>query len=328
MSRKIAKAFSWTVGLSLVSGLAAGSFWVRSRQSPATATIALIPQTAGAMLWEVEHTGATAAAEKLKYHLYWNAPTSESDVAGQVSLIERVSRGNYQGLILAPNHPLAMLAPIRHALTAGLPVVIVSAQLDLPPETNLGYIVNDDEKMGELAAVEIANALHGRGSIALAGIGRYAPGIKSRVLGAERLLASRYPDIAVVSRMGAAFNTTLAEEFTTATLDSNPRLGAVLSFTAPSTKGVLAALKNRGMQRTVKLVACEQDTELVGYLSSGEVTAVVAQNTYRMGYEAVGLISGVLKGKPMPALSVVPPVVITRANLSSVEAIALTSYPK
>jgi hypothetical protein len=40
------------------------------------------------MLWKEEHGGGTVAAEKLKCRLYWNAPKPESDLAGQVSLVD------------------------------------------------------------------------------------------------------------------------------------------------------------------------------------------------------------------------------------------------
>src|SRR5450432_4368415 len=106
MSRRSAGASAWIAGVVLLAVLGGAAYWIRSRRVPVVPTIAFVPQTAGAMLWEVEHFGATVAAEKLKCHLYWNAPTSENDLAGQVSLIDKVGRGNYQGLVLAPNHPL------------------------------------------------------------------------------------------------------------------------------------------------------------------------------------------------------------------------------
>ncbi|HZL55644.1 MAG TPA: sugar ABC transporter substrate-binding protein [Bryobacteraceae bacterium] len=192
-------------------------------RGPQIPTIAVIPASAGAMLWDVEHVGAAAAAEKLKYRLYWNAPTSENDVAGQVSLIERVIRGKYQGLIIAPNHPLAMLAPLRRAVDGGLPVVVVSAPLDLPAGGKLSYIVNDDEKMGELAAAEIARLIHGKGSIALVGIARVAPGVMGRVRSAENVFAGRFPDIHIVSRLPGAFDAARTEEVTKGALDSRTR---------------------------------------------------------------------------------------------------------
>ena len=48
---------------------------------------------------------------------------------------------------------------------------------------------------------------------------------------------------------------------------------------------------------------------------------MVAENTYRMGYEAVGLISASLRGRPLPPLSVIAPLVIRKQNLTSPEAV-------
>jgi ribose transport system substrate-binding protein len=308
--------------------VAAGLWCIQPSRAAGTPTIALIPQTTGAMLWEVEHYGAIAAADRLKCHLYWNAPTSESDMAGQVSLIDKVGRGRYQGLVLAPNHTLGIRAPLSRALAAGLPVVIVSAELDLPASNKLGYIVNDDEKMGELAATELARLIHGKGDIALIGLARFAPGITRRVRAAERLLANRFPDIHVVGRGIGAYSISRVEAFANSALDSNPGLRAVLSFTAVSTRGVHSVLKARSLQRVVTLVGCEQDSDLIGYLGNGEIAALVAENTYRMGFEAVGLISDSWAGRPIPARSIVPPLLITKQNLNSPEAAIFMSFPK
>src|SRR5262249_37666672 len=91
-------------------------------------------------------------------------------------------RGNYQGLVLAPNHSRGILTPLRRALAARLPVVIVSAPLDFPTSDKLGYIVNDDEKLGEIAAAEIASLINAKGAIALVGLTPYATGARRRAL--------------------------------------------------------------------------------------------------------------------------------------------------
>jgi hypothetical protein len=69
---------------------------------------------------------------------------------------------------------------LRRAIRGGLPVVIVSAPLDLPPGNKLGYIVNGDEKMDQVAAAPIARLL--RGSIAVVGLVRYAPRIIEEIV--------------------------------------------------------------------------------------------------------------------------------------------------
>ena len=328
MFGKTINASVLVIGGVFIAALAGGAVWMQSRRAVTIPTIALVPQTAGAMLWDVEHFGAAAAAERLKCHLYWNAPTSETDVAGQISLIDKVVRGKYQGLVLAPNHPLAILTSLKRVLAADVPVVIVSAPLDLVANRKLGFIVNDDEKMGEIAAAEIAKLLHGKGNIALAGLARYAPGVKPRVLGAERFLASRFPEIHIVSRIGNAYYVARTEDLTNGVLDSHPELNAILSFTASSTRGVHAALKNRGLLKKIPLVGCEQDSDLMDYLDKGEIAAILAENTYQMGYQAVELIAASLAGAPLPARSVVAPLLITSQNLKSAEVRLFTGFPR
>ncbi|HZL55645.1 MAG TPA: hypothetical protein VFC21_01100 [Bryobacteraceae bacterium] len=87
-------------------------------------------------------------------------------------------------------------------------------------------------------------------------------------------------------------------------------------------------MASRSLQKTIVLVGCEQDTDLIGYVGKGEIAAVLAENTYRIGYEAVALISASLAGKPLPARTVIPPLLITARNVNSAETNLFTGFPK
>src|ERR1700761_1012697 len=89
--------------------------------------IAVIPRTCGTMLWEPEHGGAQNAASSLGGRVYWNAPTREDDVDGQIALVERVSGETFQGLVLAPDQSRALITPVRRAMQRGLSVVVVGS---------------------------------------------------------------------------------------------------------------------------------------------------------------------------------------------------------
>lgn len=328
MLARRARVSFWGPCVLLLLALGGGAYWFMSHSAPAAPTIAYIPKTSGAMLSEVGRYGAKTAAESLKFRIYWNTPTTENDAAGQVSLIDRVARGDYQGLVLAPNHPFAVLAPLRRAIAAGLPVVVVSAPLDLPAGDKLGYIVNDDEKMGEIAAAEISRLIGGKGAIALVGLARSAPGVANRARGAERYLADRFPEIRVVSRGGSAYNSSLAEEHVNDLSGLHPEVRAILSLTASSTRGVHAALKPGSQRQSIHIVGCEQDSDLIGYLDAGDISAIVAEDAYRMGQQAVECISAFWAGKPIPGMTVIPPLLITKRNLNSPETNLFTSFPK
>ncbi len=275
-------------------------------------------------MWDGGRRGATEAAGRHNYHIYWNAPRSENDVEGQISLIDRVVRRKYQALVVAPNHALAILVPLRRALAAHLPVVVVSEPLPIVPSDSISYIVNDDERMGELAAEQIAQAVHGRGTIALLGVAPFRKGIALRARSAELYLASHFPEIKVAMRAPGALDAAEAQEAVSAILDSHPEVDGILSLTAVSTRAAHFTVPSRSGQHQVKLVGCEQDYDLIGYLHNGEIEAIVAENTYRMGYEAIDRIASYWAGKAALGTLTIPPFVITKRNLGSDEVAVFT----
>src|SRR5215470_3862026 len=124
--------------------------------------VAVIPRTTGMALWEPEHAGAAAAAIEHGMKIYWNAPTREDDVQGQIALIEKVIDRRYAGLILSPDQTLALMTLVRRALSKGIPTVIVGSALPLEPGGKLSYVLSDDEEAGRMAADRIGTIMHGK----------------------------------------------------------------------------------------------------------------------------------------------------------------------
>jgi ribose transport system substrate-binding protein len=300
----------------LTVGVIAGFLLMRRYQAQPP-LIAVVPRTTGSTLWETERAGVSQAARQWRCRIYWNAPTHEDDVEGQINLLETIRLGRYAGLILAPDHALALLTTIRRTLSAGKPVVIISSRLALPPGGNLSYIITDQEEMGKLAAARIGQALHGLGTVAVIGIDPGIAGITSRLRAFETSLGADYPRIRVVSRGPGAFNAAEAQESLIAALSSNSRLSAVFALTAVSTRAAYFTLKSSGKRLQTTLVGCEQDTDMINRVRAGEINAILAEDTYQMGYRAVWQIYARLARRPVPAVTVLPPVLITRENASS-----------
>lgn len=66
--------------------------------------------------------------------LYWRAPTREDDIETQISLVEHVAQGNYQGLVLAPDQALSLISPVRLVLSRRIPTVIIGSRCQFRPE--------------------------------------------------------------------------------------------------------------------------------------------------------------------------------------------------
>lgn len=285
-------------------------------------TIAVIPRTSGTALWEPEHGGAMGAASEVGAKIYWNAPTRDDDVQGQIALVEQVIAGNFQGLILAPDHSLALITPVRSALWRGLPTVIVGSPLAIPPGNLLSYVLNDEEAGGRIAAERVASLLHGNGSVAILGINPDITGIMIRTKSFEESLAKNYPNIHIVAKRMGSFNLPHEQQVAEETLKSNPELDVIVALTSISMNGSIAAMGGRPPSRAVKIICFDPDSAALG---NPIVDSLIVQNTKKMGVEAVHLIVSRIHGEAVPASMLLEPVMITRENVDSQEIRELTS---
>jgi ribose transport system substrate-binding protein len=283
--------------------------------SSVSTTVAVIPRTTGMSLWEPEHAGAAAAAARHNLRVYWNAPTREDDVQGQLALVQRIIDKGYAGLILAPDQTLALMTLVRRALAKDIPTVIVGTALPLKPGGKLAYILSDDERAGRLAAQRMGVALHGKGSVAILGIDPDISGVLERVRSFESALAQEYPKIKISEKRMGSFNVPFEQQTAEEILNSNATLDAILAVTTDSTRGAYSALVETGKVGKVKLIGCDQD--LLMPLMTGEMDSVIVQDTYQMGDRAIELIAAERRGEAIPALTRIDPRVVTKDNLSS-----------
>ena len=75
------------------------------------------------------------------------------------------------------------MVPVRDVIARGIPTVVISSPLAIPPGGKLSYILNDEDETGRLAAERIGSILHGEGSVAILGIDPDVTGIIHRHAG-------------------------------------------------------------------------------------------------------------------------------------------------
>lgn len=287
-----------------------------SCRRPGPVTIAVIPRTSGTSLWEPAHRGAQDAAQAIGARIYWNSPTREDDVAGQIALIEHVVAKGDQGLVLAPNQSLALITPVQRVLAHGLPIVIISSPMPIPAGGYLSYILNDEDAGARIAAQRLALLLHGRGTIALLGINPDVAGIMKRARSFESYLAENYPAIHIVERHTGSFNIPHEQEIAEETLAAHPDLDAIVALMWSSARGAMSTIDNNPGKLKAKVIAF--DAEDLQF-NSPSLDSAVIQDTRRMGNLAVQLIHDRLSGRAAPSLITLQPVLVTRANANSAE---------
>jgi ribose transport system substrate-binding protein len=285
--------------------------------------IAVVPQTTAQEIWEAEHAGVAKALLGTSWKGRWNGPSSETEVDRQIALVQQAIRQRDGGLILAPDHPVALTTAVRMAAEQGMPVVIIDATLNLPPSLDVDYLLNDEQHTGELAADRIGSILQGHGTVAVLGETPALMGTVARAEAFRRRIAARYPGITVLDPLPGEFRTNLAEQNTEELLASHPDLNAIFTLTVGATRGVYRGLKLKQRIHQVHLVACDQDLDLLYYLRLGEIDSLVAENTFAMGYQATRLITahraGAAPDMKRSRVARFAPRLVTRENVDTPE---------
>jgi ribose transport system substrate-binding protein len=254
-------------------------------------TIAVVPQTTAQEIWEGEHAGVAKALLGTDWKERWNGPSSETEVDRQIALVQQAIGQRDGGLILAPDHPIALTTAVRRAAEQGMPIVVIDATLNLPRSLDVDYLLNDEQKAGELAADRIGGMLQGHGTVAVLGSATALMGTVARSEAFRQRLAGQYPGITVLDPLPGVFRTNLAEQDTEELLATHPEVNAIFTLTVGATRGVYRALKLKQRIHQVHLVACDQDLDLIYYLRRGEIDSLVAEDTFAMGYQATRLIT-------------------------------------
>jgi ribose transport system substrate-binding protein len=280
-------------------------------------TVAVIPRTCGTALWEPEHVGAAATARSAGLNIYWNAPMRDDDTRTQISLIEKSVDRGMAGIIVTPIQTLPLRTPIRRVLDKGIPVVVIDTELGIPSGPKLGYVLNDEETGGRIAARRIGLILRGKGNIAIVGI---QPELKSSTLrdrSFESTLSSEFPGIHVVARRLGLSSVPQEQHSAEELLAGKTSVDAIVALSLAATRGTYYALAEFAKAGVIKLVGFDQD--LIPPIRDGGIDSVIVQNTYELGRIAMDIMDHEIQGASKSAKVHVTPVLMTRDNLDSPE---------
>ncbi len=131
--------------------------------------IAVIVKTASSDFWQNVKKGATAAAAELKgYTASFQGAASDTDLAGQVALVENAVNRKVAAIVLAPSDPDALIPAMKKAWEARIPVIVIdSAAGDAGKRYYQSFLATDNKLAGELCAKALIDKIGTTGKIAI-----------------------------------------------------------------------------------------------------------------------------------------------------------------
>jgi ribose transport system substrate-binding protein len=279
--------------------------------------IAVIPKGTAHVFWQSVHAGAEAAGREFHEKIDWEGPANETDYARQIEIFDSMLNRRVNGIVVAASDRTTLDASLDRASREKVPVVVFDSAVD---STNyVSFVATNNYEGGKMAARKLGELLGGKGSVAMI---QNAPGSAStmdRERGFVEAMAKEFPGIKIVAQQYSmsdrAKGMAAAENIFTA----HPSLDGLFASSEPSSVGASQALKSRSLVGRVKFVAFDSSEGLVKDLQDGVIDALVAQDPFKIGYEAVRAVTDKLNGKTPAKRVDLSAVVITRADLSKPE---------
>ncbi|PLV59043.1 ABC transporter substrate-binding protein [Thermotoga sp. KOL6] len=277
--------------LALVLVFAMGSLLMgyNTPQQVSKMKIFFIVKASESEFWQIVLDGARKAAKHYGVELIDQAPTSEADVAKQVSILETAISMKPDAIVLAPTVADALVPGIEKATAMGIPVIIIDSAANT--DKYVTFLASDNYKIGQLAADELAKAMikkfgEAKGKVAaftfMSGVGS----LEARMKGFLDRVKEKYPGIEIVTvrdAMGKQGNTlNMAIDVLTA----YPDLRGIFANNQYTGDEVVRALDMRGV-KNLAFVAVDAGPQELWGLENGYVDALILQKPWVMGYSGV-----------------------------------------
>lgn len=279
--------------------------------------IAVIPKGTAHVFWQSVHAGAVAAGREMHVEILWDGPPNETDYSRQLEIFDSMLNRHVDGVVVAAADRTTLSASLERAAREKTPVVVFDSGVE---STNyVSFVATNNYKAGQMGARKLAELLGGKGKVAMI---ENAPGSAStmeRESGFKETVAKEFPAMQFVAEQYSMSNRAKGMAATENILTAHPDLNGLFASSEPSAVGAAQALKSRGLAGKIKFVGFDASEGLVEDLAGGTIDALVAQDPFKIGYEAVKAVVDKLDGKTPEKQVDLSAVVVTKADLEKPE---------
>ena len=283
--------------------------------------IGVVPKAVAHVFWQRVHAGAVAAGREADVDIEWKGPPQETDFSRQIEIVDSMINARVDGIVIAPTEATALVAVVERAAREGIPLTIFDSGINT--EDYVSFVATNNYEAGGLAARKLAEILGSQGKIAVV---KMIPGSASttqRERGFEDTLSKEFPDIQIVAEQYCMSDRAKALAVAENMLTAHPDLDGMFASAEPATVGAAQALKSRGQEGKIKFVGFDFSDSIEKDLKAGVVDALVVQDPFKIGYEAVKTVLAKLNGQTPEKRIDSPATVVTVEDLSRPEIDAL-----
>jgi ribose transport system substrate-binding protein len=244
--------------------------------------------------WHMMEDGAKIAGKESGYNVNVIAPTDEANSVDQMNMVEDLVSKKIGAIVLAPNDSSALISSAKKAKDNGIPVILVDSILD-DDSVYDSFVGTSNFAAGKIAGEYIAKKLQPGDKVAIIrGIpGR--PNHDGRTNGA--LEAFNNAGINVVAVQSADGDMGKAVSVAENVLQGTPDIKAIYCTADTMALGTYQTVEGLKKQGQIMVFGFDGTGPALDSISSGSMTATIAQMPIEMGYIGVKAAIDRLEGR-------------------------------
>jgi ribose transport system substrate-binding protein len=293
----------FVVAAGIVVGLAFGA----PAMAQTKPTIPIIVKDTTSVYWQTVLAGARKAGQDLGVSVTELGTQSESDVAGQISLLEKAVASNPTAIVIAPAQFSALGKPIDEAAKK-VKIIGIDSAADTKAWTS--FLATDDVQAGRIAADALANAMtrtyaDTEGDVAVITASSVAALPDQSAVGFKEQVAKKYRALNVLPEKVADAQAATGLGMMKDLVNADRDLRGVFVSNVIIAEGASQVVYNK------------ESGDRINYVVFGSDDALVVKDPFRMGYDGVKTALAASKGEKVPATIDTGANLITKANMSS-----------
>jgi ribose transport system substrate-binding protein len=264
--------------------------------------------------WTIARQGVEKADAELNDVTTDFKITSDGSAADQKRIIDDLLAGGINGIAISPVDPQNQTTLINEAASKAL---VFTQDSDAPDSNRACYVGTDNVAAGRQAGELIKEVLPTGGKIMLF-VGKLdARNAQERIQGIKEALTGTRVEI-VDTRTDDA-DAVRAKSNAADAIVKYPDLKALVGLWSYNGPAILGAVKDARKTGQIKIVAFDEADETLAGIHDGFIHGTVVQQPYEFGYQAIKLMTQVLKGDksviPASKQIIIPTLVVNKANV-------------
>lgn len=314
--------------LAAAAGIVAGLGFAVPVTAQTNSAIPIIVKDTTSGYWQAVLTGARKAGQDLGVKVLELGAQSESDIPSQTSILQNAVAARPAAIVIAPGLSSALGKSLDEAAKT-VKIVGIDTAADSRALTSL--LTADNVKAGRMAADVLAGAItrtYGdtEGDVAIVATSHDGASLDQSTTGFREQAGAKYRALNVlpekVADAQAAAGLAIMKDLLAADRDLR---GLFVSNTAMARGAVQAVAENKTGDK-INVVVLGADNELVKGLKDGTVAALLVQDPFRIGYDAIKTALAASKGEQVSTHIDTDANLITKANINLARSQELLGY--